>query len=52
MPRVVWIIITAVLAFMLLGSVLRLAGRLVNIAVLIVLLLVVVYFATRSRGEE
>lgn len=51
MPRAVWLIIAAILALLLLGSLIRLAGRLLNVAVLVVLLLIALYFATRDRGE-
>jgi hypothetical protein len=51
MSRTIWLVIAVILAFLVLGSLLRLAGRLVNLAVLVVLLLVAIYFVTR-RGEE
>ena len=51
MGRVIWLIVAAILAFLLIGSLLRLAGRLVNVIVLVVLLLIAIYFVTR-RGER
>jgi hypothetical protein len=52
MSRTIWLIIAAVLAFLVFGSLLRLAGRLVNLVVLVILLLVAIYFVTRNRGQE
>jgi hypothetical protein len=49
MGRIIWFIIALILGIWLLGALFSLAGRLINVLLLLALVLVALYFATRTR---
>ncbi len=51
MGRVIWLVVAAILALWLLGAIFSLAGRLINVLLLLALVLIALHFATRRHGD-